>query len=98
MRVLVEEDAAGEKLPRVADLDAPVLVLVHAASLACEEERLGAGLDQVGDPLVVEGQVLRELALLLPGEDPLEVLVVADRAVGVVGPWPGGCSRRGSRC
>jgi hypothetical protein len=31
--VLVEEDAAGEPLPRVADLDAPVLVLVNAASL-----------------------------------------------------------------
>jgi hypothetical protein len=32
-----------------------------------------------------EGRVLRELALLLPGEDPVEVLIVADRAVGGVG-------------
>ena len=39
MRVLVEEDAAGEKLPRVADLDAAVLVLVDAASLADEGNR-----------------------------------------------------------
>ena len=37
--ILVEEDAAGEQLPRVADLDAAVLVLVDAASLAHEEER-----------------------------------------------------------
>jgi len=43
--LLVEEDAAGEKLPRVADLDAAVLVLVDAASLGCEGKRLEPGLD-----------------------------------------------------
>jgi hypothetical protein len=47
----------------VADLDAAVVVLVDAASLACKGKRLGARLDQVRDPLVVEGQVLRELAV-----------------------------------
>ena len=73
-RLRVDEHAAGQKLPFVAELDASVLVLVNAASLAREEKRLGPGLDEVGLPLVVEGEVLRELALLLPGEDPVEVL------------------------
>jgi len=68
----------------VEDLDAPVGVLVDAAALARERKGLGPGLDQVRDALGVKGEVPRELALLLPGEDPLEILVVADGAVGIV--------------
>ncbi len=40
---LVEEDAAGERLVRVTELDASVFVLVDAAPLAREEKRLGPG-------------------------------------------------------
>ena len=47
----VDEDAAREQLRFVADLDASVLVLVHAASLARKRKRLGPGLDEVRDPL-----------------------------------------------
>jgi hypothetical protein len=32
----------------------------------------------------VEGEVLRDLAIFLPGEDEFEVLIVSDWAVGVV--------------
>jgi hypothetical protein len=52
---------------------------------SCSWTRQRSRLDQVRDPLVVERQILRELALLLPGEDPLEVLVVAKRTVDVMG-------------
>ncbi len=53
-RSLVEEDAAGEGLVRVADLDAPVLVLVNAAALTRKRLRLGTWLHKVHDPLVID--------------------------------------------
>ena len=81
---LVKEDTAGERLVAVVDLGASILVLMHAAAFAREGQRLGPGLDQVHDPFVVEGQVSRQLALLLPGEDPVEVLVVAQRTVRIM--------------
>jgi hypothetical protein len=72
-------------------------VLVNAASLASEGKRLGSGLDEAGDPLVVQRQVLRELALLLPGEDLIEILVVSYRTVRVVGA-PGLAGESGGHC
>ena len=43
VRVLVEEDAVGELLSRVADLDASILVLVDAAALARRGSVSGPG-------------------------------------------------------
>jgi hypothetical protein len=82
-RVLVEEGAAGQKLPRVTDLDLSVLVLVDAARLAAEGERRWPRLEENQDALVAQGQVLRELALLLPREEENEILVLSDGSVGV---------------
>src|SRR3990172_4364903 len=82
--VLVEEDSAGEPLVCVADLNASVLVLVYAAAFTREGQRLGPGLYDVHDPLVVESQVPRELAIILPGEDQIEVLVVTQGTVRVM--------------
>ena len=82
--VLVEENPTGERVARVAELDASVFVLVDTATFANQSKRLGPGLHEVDDPFVVEGQILRELALLLPGEGQVEILVVADRSVRIV--------------
>jgi hypothetical protein len=82
VRAVVEVDTIGQPLPGVTDLDASVLMLVNTAAVASESERLGPGLDEVDDALVVQRQVPRELALLLPGEDQVEVLV-RPRSVGV---------------
>jgi hypothetical protein len=83
-RDLVKKDPTGERRIRVAELDASVLVLVDTTSFAGQSKRLGPGLHEVDDSFVVEGQILRELALLLPGESQVEILVVADRSVCIV--------------
>ena len=44
-RLPVPEDAAGEKLPLVTDLDASVFVLVDAALVAGQRKRRGPRLD-----------------------------------------------------
>src|SRR3972149_2541300 len=67
---------AGEPLVCVADLNASVLVLVYAAAFTRERKRLGPRLHEVHDPIVVDSQFPRELAILLPREDQIEVLVV----------------------
>ena len=41
-------------------------------------------LDQVDPAPVVEGQFLRDLSIFLPAEDELKILVVANRAMGIV--------------
>jgi hypothetical protein len=84
-RLRVDEDAAGEKLPFVTDVDAKVLVLMDAAPVARKRKRLGPWFEEIHNPLVVGGQILRELAPFLPGEDPAEVLIVTNGPVGVVG-------------
>ena len=71
-------------MARVADLDPSVVMLIDAATCPRERKRLGPGRHEVDDPLVLEGQIARELALLLPREDQVEVLVVAQRTVGVM--------------
>ena len=82
--ILVEENAAGERLVRVADLDVAVLVLMDTAASTRKRLRLGTWLHKVHDPLVVDRQIPRKLTLLLPGEDQVEVFVVAQRAVRVM--------------
>ena len=61
----------------MTDLDAAVLVLVDAAGLATDGERLGSRFDENQDAPVAERQVLRELAVLLPGEDEIRIDVLA---------------------
>ena len=68
----------------MADLNASIHTLMDTAAFSGKRKRLGSRLDKVHDPFVVEGQVSRELALLLPGEDQVEVLVVAQWAVRVM--------------
>ena len=82
--ILVEEDTAGEWLVRVADFDASVLVLMDAATFSRKLQRLGAGLDEVHHTPVLESQIPRDLALLLPGEDHVEVLAVAQTTVRIM--------------
>ena len=80
----VEEDAARERLVRMTDFDLSVLVLMDAAALTRKRLRLGTWFDEVHDPLVADRQIPRKLALLLPGEDQVEILVVAQRTVRVM--------------
>ena len=68
----------------VADLDPAVGMLMDAAAGSRERKRLGPGRHEVDDPLVLEGQIARQLAVLLPREDQVEVLVVAQWTVGIV--------------
>lgn len=73
--VLVE-DRIGQRLPLGEDRHATVVPLVDAHGLSAERHRVWAWLHEVRDALEVNGQVARQLALLLPREDRGEVLVV----------------------
>ena len=68
----------------MTELDASVLVLMNPTASTYESERLGPRLDEIDDALVVQCQVSGELALLLPGESQVEILIVADRSVCIV--------------
>jgi hypothetical protein len=82
--ILVEEDPTREQSTGVPSLDVSVLVLVDKTAFTHERERFGTGLHEIHHALVVEGQIPRELALLLPGEDQSEVLVVTQWTVRVM--------------
>ena len=82
--VLVEESSAGKRLVLVTDLNASVLVFVDATAFTGERKRLGPGLHEVHDPIVLEGQVPRELPILLPREDQVEIVVFTQRTVRVM--------------
>src|SRR6266478_3694057 len=82
--VLVER-RGGKQSTLAADLDSTVLPLEYADALAPEGQSLGTWLDQIGDSLEVDDQVAGHRPLLLPAEDAGEVLVAAQRPVGVVG-------------
>ena len=71
----------GDVLLAISELEVAIGVLIHTAPLAPKPVRAGTGPDQVEGSFGVEGEVLRDLAIFLPGEDEREVLIVADRAV-----------------